>query len=311
MIELTNVTKLYRTVIGVNDITLSLAPGAYGLLGPNGSGKSTLLNLITGQLRPTLGTIRVLGEPPRNSARMLRRIGFCPGFEGLYANISGFEWVRYLAELHGLSRRDATDRAEEMLELVGLSEAMHRPMGGYSRGMRQRTKLAQALAHEPELLILDEPFNGLDPVGRHEMTELLRDWIRLGHSLLIASHILHEVEAITHNFLLICGGRLLASGNAEEVHELLLEVPNEVRIRCDRPGELARRIVAEDSVQSLRFSEDGQTVIVATRNSATIYNRLPAWIEAAQVRVTELHSSDESLQELFTSLMKIHRGELG
>src|SRR5687767_686665 len=152
MIELRHVTKLYGQVIGVNDFTLKLGPGAYGLLGPNGSGKSTLLNLITGQLRPTLGTVRVLGESPRNNARLFKRMGYCPGSDGLYSNVSGYDWVSYLQQLQGMSNGEAARLATESLHLVGMSESMHRPISTYSRGMRQRTKLAQAIAHNPEFL---------------------------------------------------------------------------------------------------------------------------------------------------------------
>ena len=157
MIELRNVTKLYGKVIGVNDFTLTLEPGAYGLLGPNGSGKSTLLNLITGQLRPTLGTVRVMGESPRNNARLFRRMGYCPGGEGLYSDVSGYDWVKYLQQLQGMTHLEAEVAAADALELVGMTAAMHRPIASYSRGMRQRTKLAQAIAHNPDFLILDEP----------------------------------------------------------------------------------------------------------------------------------------------------------
>ena len=178
MIQLDHVTKLYGPVIGVNDVTLTLQQRAYGLLGPNGSGKSTLLNLITGQLRPTLGGVQVLGQDPRNNAAVFRRLGVCPEQDVLYGNVTAFQWVRYLLELHGFGRGDAAARAEAALTQVGMAHAMHRQIGGYSQGMRQRTKLAQALAHEPELLILDEPFNGLDPIGRHDMTVVLRNWVQ-------------------------------------------------------------------------------------------------------------------------------------
>ena len=243
MIEFQGVTKLYGRVIGVNDVSLTLPPGAHGLLGPNGSGKSTLLNLVTGQLKPSLGSVRVLGETPRNNAALHLQIGYCPGSEGLYTNVSGFEWVRFLQQLHGMSNSEAHEAAVTALDLVGMSEHMHRPIATYSRGMRQRTKLAQAIAHDPNLLILDEPFNGLDPIARHDMTVLLRDWIDQGKSLLLASHVLHEVESITRSFLLICGGRLLASGTAEEVHQLLANVPNELTVHCDRPRALAERFL--------------------------------------------------------------------
>jgi len=310
MIDLEQATKLYGTVIGVNDVTLSLERGAHGLLGPNGSGKTTLLNLICGQLRPTLGSVRVLGMRPWNNRLVLRRIGVCPEQDVLYPNVTGFQWVRYLMELHGFGRREAGRRAERSLDEVGMSEAMHRKIDGYSRGMRQRTKLAQALAHEPELLMLDEPFTGLDPVGRHEMTLLLKQWIRDGKSLLLASHILHEVEAITPSFLLICGGRLLASGSAEEVHSLLADVPNEICIRCDGASQLARRLVEEETVEAVRFVDEGKSLVLSTRSPARVYAQLPGWIEGTDIRIHELRSADDSLRSLFTSLLRIRRGML-
>ena len=308
MIELHNVTKLYGKVIGVNDFTLSLEPGAHGLLGPNGSGKTTLLNLITGQLRPTLGTVRVLGESPRNNAQLFRRMGYCPGSEGMYASVSGFEWVKYLQQLQGMSAEQAKVASREALELVGMADSMHRPISSYSRGMRQRTKLAQAIAHHPDLLILDEPFNGLDPIGRHELTVVLHDWIGRGKSLLFASHLLHEVEAITQSFLLICSGRLLASGTAEDVHAMMTGLPSEVSLRCADPHGLAALLMRERVADSVRVSSG--MVTIATQWPAKLYEQLPGWLAESGLEVSEMHSTDESLQDLFNSLMKIHRGEL-
>ena len=310
MIVLEGVTKLYGLVIGVNDISTSLSAGAYGLLGPNGSGKTTLLNLLTGQLRPTIGHLRVLGEDPFNNAALFRRMGVCPAVETLYLNISGLEWVRYLTELHGFSRSDAGSRAEAALDRVGMREGMHRAMSEYSRGMRQRTKVAQAIAHDPDLLILDEPFNGLDPVGRHELTEALRGWVREGKSLLLASHVLHEVEAVTQSFMLISGGRLLASGSSDEVQELLADVPNEIRIRCDRADSLAERLLAEPVIDSVRFEDGRGVIVISTRSAAAVYTNLPQWSADADARIVELHSANESLDALFSALMRIHRGEL-
>lgn len=308
MIELTNVTKLYGKVIGVNDFTLSLGAGAYGLLGPNGSGKSTLLNLITGQLRPTQGTVRVLGESPCNNANLYRRLGYCPGGEGLYADVSALEWVKYLQQLQGMTTAQADAASKTALELVGMSGAMHRPISTYSRGMRQRTKLAQAIAHDPDFLILDEPFNGLDPVGRHELTQVLLDWIGMGKSLLFASHLLHEIESITESFLLISGGRLLASGTAQEVHAMMQGLPNEITLRCSDPHRLAALLMQERAADSVRVVDGLLTV--ATPNPSRVFEPLPRWLAQTGLQVTEMHSADESLQALFNSLMKMHRGEL-
>ena len=308
MIQLQRVTKLYGSVIGVNDISLSLRRGAYGLVGPNGSGKSTLLNLLTGQLRPTLGSVHVLDQRPFNSREVYQRIGVCPEHDAVHGNVSSLSWLCYLLRLHGFRPRRAKDRAAEVLQQVGLGDAMNRAMGGYSRGMRQRTKLAQAIAHDPDLLILDEPFNGVDPVGRHQMSDLLRDWIRNGKGLLLASHLLHEVEAITESFLLICGGRLLASGTAREVHELLEDLPSEIRIRCNDPNRLAQRLLQEQVVESIRFADEGKVIVLATRSPATVCAQLPKWTHDSGMRVHELRSSDGSLQTLFDSLLEIHRG---
>jgi ABC-2 type transport system ATP-binding protein len=308
LIELDNVTKLYGQVIGVNDMTLNLEPGAHGLLGPNGSGKTTLLNLVTGQLKPTLGRVRLLGQSPRNNAELARKIGYCPGSEGFYSEVSGFEWVRYLQQLQGKTAAEATNAADRAMYQVGMHANMHRPISTYSRGMRQRTKLAQAMAHDPEILILDEPFNGLDPIARHDMTTLLRKWIDQGKSLLLASHVLHEVESITRSFLLICGGRLLASGTAEEVQKLLADLPNEVTLRCNRPRELAAIVLKNGIADSFKF--DDKQLTVATHHPGRLLSELPAWLTGTDIRVSEISSADESLQSLFNSLMKIHRGEL-
>ncbi len=313
MIEFRNVTRLYGKVLGVNDISLSLPVGAYGLLGPNGAGKSTLLNLLIGQLKPTRGTVRVLGENPRNNPRLMRRIGYCPSFEGMYSGVGGFEWVEFLLRMQGFSGADAKRRATEALERTGMTHAMHRPISSYSRGMRQRTKLAQAISHDPELLILDEPLSGLDPVGRAQMTELLREWIRMGRSVVIASHVLHEVEALTQSFLLISGGRLLASGTAEEVHELLFNVPLEMHIRCNDVRRLAAMLLQDKLADSARIGHTDagdEELVLQTTKTGQLTSFLPQWIRDEGLQIFEMRTADDSLQSLFNSLMKIHRGEL-
>jgi ABC-2 type transport system ATP-binding protein len=309
LIELQNMTRLYGTVIGVNDITLSLPPGAYGLLGPNGAGKTTLLNLMTGQLRPTLGSIRMLGRCPRGDRTYLSKIGYLPGSEGVYANVSAIDWVTYLTELHGHRHRKAAALAHQALAQVNMTEHMHRDIAEYSRGMRQRTRLAQAIAHEPELLILDEPFNGLDPIARHEMTQFLRKWIADGRSLFLASHVLHEIESITRSFLLLSGGRLLASGSADDIHEMLADVPSEMRLTTNQPRKLAAAMLQADMVNSVRV-HDESTLSVTTSTALKLFEFLRTTIVAGDVIVTEMSSADESLQEVFNSLMRIHRGEL-
>ena len=198
--------------------------------------------------------------------------------------------------------------ASEALDLVGMGASMHRPIAHYSRGMRQRTKLAQAIAHDPDVLILDEPFSGLDPVGRHEMTTVLHRWIERGKSLLLSSHILHEVVSLTESFLLICGGSLLASGTAAEVHQLLTDLPNEVTLRSENVHRLAECIVKEQLADTIQIN--GDRVSVTTRHPIRLMNRIPQLFQESGIVVNELTSGDESLQELFNTIMKIHRGEL-
>ncbi len=313
MIELEQVTKLYKTVIGVNDISLSLQPGTYGLLGPNGSGKSTLINLIIGQLRPTLGSVKLFGRNPWSRDYLLRRIGLCPATEVNYPRVTGREWVEYLVQLHGFSRLDAHTRAVAALEKVKLDGAMDRPMSHYSLGMRQRAKLAQAIAHDPELLILDEPFNGLDPMGRIDMKQFLTDWQRQGKSLILASHILHEVEAVNPSFLLISGGRLLASGSPEDVRTILANTPNTLQIRTDRPRELLAAVIEMPIVDAVRMVDPGKNdepfVEIDTRSSAKLLQELPGILKDRDLRIWEIRSADNSLKHLFSTMMKIHRGE--
>ena len=309
MIQLENVTKLYKTVVGVNEINVELGEGIYGLLGPNGSGKTTLINLILGQLKPTLGQVRLFGQNPWRQSQLLSRVGLCPSLEVNYPLVTGLDWVTYMVELHGFKPADAKRKAMDALEAVTLTDAMNRPMRNYSLGMRQRAKIAQAIAHDPELLILDEPFSGLDPIGRYEMSEYLKGWATNGKSLIIASHILHEIEAVNPSFLLISGGRLLASGSPAEVRSILTSAPCQLVIRSSNSKKLANHLIDECEPDSLEFSKDDELTITTRRSQATLtaITRLAA---SGQLEVFEIASTEDSLKTLFSTLMKIHRGEL-
>ena len=309
MVELENVTKLYKTVIGVNDVSLKLESGTYGLLGPNGSGKTTLINLIIGQLRPTMGQVKLFGKNPWTRDGLLRNVGLCPAVEVSYPRVTAHQWVRYLVQMHGFNSVAANKMANEALDAVNLTYAMHRPMREYSLGMRQRAKLAQAIAHQPDFLILDEPFNGLDPVGRFEMTNYLRSWNQPGKTLVIASHILHEVEAINPSFLLISGGRLLASGSPAEVREILADAPNVVQIKCTDAKRLSQKLVELSATTSVQFSDDPQHLEITTRSAKQLYETLPEISQELDIAILEMHSTDESLKSLFATLLKKHRGE--
>jgi len=310
MIEFEKVTKLYKTVIGVNDISLTLEQGAYGLLGPNGSGKTTLINLIMGQLRPTLGRLTVFGEDPWQSELMLNRIGLCPAIQPSYPFVTGLQWVTYLCRLRGFSSKTARSLAQDAMETLGMTHAMDRAMTGYSLGMRQRTVLAQAIAHQPELLILDEPFNGLDPEGRYEMAEYLKSWVARGGSLILASHILHEVEALNPSLLLISGGRLLASGSPEQVRSILADCPNSILIRCRQPKQLASLVTQQFDVDSVRINQIDETVEIETRAPLELLESVSSFSTQHGLEIREIRSGDESLQQIFSTLMRIHRGEV-
>lgn len=307
LLELQNLTRLYGIVIGVNDITLTLPHGAHGLLGPNGAGKTTLLSMITGQLSPTMGSVQVMGSPPRRNAAILRRIGYLPGSEGMYADVSALEWVTYLTRLQGFANQRAKELARQALERVQLTEHMHRKIATYSRGMRQRTRLAQAIAHEPEFLILDEPFSGLDPIARHAMTSLLQQWIVEGRSLLIASHVLHEIESLTRSFLLISRGRLLANGSSDEISQLLAEVPTEMRLRVDNARLLAAELLPGELVDSVRVIAHDELELT-TSALLPLAKFLSRCVTEERYLVREVRASDDSLQDVFHSLMKFHRG---
>jgi ABC-2 type transport system ATP-binding protein len=305
LLSLEQVTRLYGIVIGVNDVTLTVPEGAHGILGPNGAGKSTLLNLITGQLRPSKGKLTVLGHSPRDPA-LLRRLGYLPGSEGMYADVSAIEWVTYLTQLQGFRASDARQMACRAMARVQLADVQDRKISTFSRGMRQRTRLAQAIAHEPELLILDEAFSGLDPIARHAMTTLLQQWIAEGRSLLIASHVLHEIESLTRSFLLISGGRLLASGSTEEISRLLTSVPATVELALNEPRKLAAQLVASGLVDSVRVEAD--RLHATTGSGRELAQFLADQSVSGALEISEVRSSDDSLQDVFHSLMKLHRG---
>ena len=310
MIVFRNATKLYKTVIGVNDISLALEPGAYGLLGPNGSGKTTLINLVMGQLRPTLGAVSLFGANPWSNDRLLQRVGLCPAIQASFPYVTARRWVGYLVRLRGFSSAEANQRAEKALHTVGMAHAMDRAISGYSLGMRQRTVLAQAIAHDPDLLILDEPFNGLDPKGRYEMTLFLQDWIAAGRSLILASHILHEVEALDPSLLLISGGRLLASGSPSQVRSILADCPNSILIRCPQTQELAVAIAAEFDIGGLRINKLDAELEIETNSPWDVLSNLSRIADEHNFEILEVRSADESLQQIFATLMRIHRGEL-
>jgi ABC-2 type transport system ATP-binding protein len=298
-----HVSKWYGQVIGLNDVTLEVSPGITGLLGPNGAGKSTFMKLITGQLKPSKGTIRVLGEPIWQNPALYYRIGFCPEQDAFYERMTGLEWVSALVRLNGGSDESATALARQAIEMVDLTDAAGKKIGAYSKGMRQRIKMAQALAHDPELLILDEPLAGMDPLARRRTIRMIKDWGRSGRSVIVSSHILHEIESMTSNILLINQGRILAEGNVHQIRDLIDEHPHTVHVKADETRALARALLADADVLSLKF-ESGALVVQTGRPDA-FYSRLTAIAASGEFgAIHEVTSPDDNLQAVFKYLVK-------
>ena len=298
-----HLSKWYGQVSGLNDVTVTVPPGITGLLGPNGAGKSTFMKLITGQLKPSKGSVKVLGEPIWDNPALYQRIGFCPEQDAFYDRMTGLDWVTALVRLNGLGFDEARAAAQRAIEAVDLMEAAGKKIGAYSKGMRQRIKLAQALVHDPELLILDEPLSGMDPIMRRRTIRQIKEWARAGKSIVVSSHILHEVEAMTSNILLINNGRILAEGNVHQIRDLIDEHPHTVFVRAQDPRTLARTLLAEDGVISLRF-EPGALVIETARPDA-FYARLTDMAASGEAgTIDEVTSPDDNLQAVFKYLVK-------
>ena len=298
-----HLSKWYGQVIGLNDVTVTVPPGITGLLGPNGAGKSTFMKLITGQLKPSKGSVKVLGEPIWGNPKLYFRVGFCPEQDSFYDRMTGLDWVTALVRLNGLDEKAARDAAVKAMTTVDLMEAAGKKIGAYSKGMRQRVKLAQALVHDPELLILDEPLSGMDPIGRRKTIRLIREWARQGKSVLVSSHILHEIESMTANILLINNGRILAEGNVHQIRDLIDEHPHTVYIKASDPRGLARQFLTRVDVISLRFEADA--VIVETGKPDDFYGRLTEIVAAGESgTVEEVTSPDDNLQAVFKYLVK-------
>jgi ABC-2 type transport system ATP-binding protein len=298
-----HVSKWYGQVIGLNDVILKVQPGITGLLGPNGAGKSTLMKLITGQLKPSKGVMTVLGEPIWQNPPIFKRIGFCPEQDAFYERMTGLEWVTALVGLNGVGDTVAHDMAARALETVGLTDVSNKRIAAYSKGMRQRVKLAQALAHDPELLILDEPLSGMDPIVRRKMIRLIKDWGRSGKSVLVSSHILHEIESMTPSIVLINQGRILAEGNVHQIRDLIDEHPHTVYVKADDTRGLARRFLTDDDVLSLKFEEGA--VVVQTGRPDVFYARLTELAASGELgTIHEVTSPDDNLQAVFEYLVK-------
>jgi ABC-2 type transport system ATP-binding protein len=304
MIELTNASRWYGQVIGVNDVTTEIGPGITALLGMNGAGKSTLMRLITGQLRPTTGSVKVFGMDPFANPEVFRKLGYCPEVDNFYEHMSGRDFVRYMAELQGMSPSQAKQRAEESIADVGMTDRANRKIKGYSKGMRQRIKLAQAMVHNPEIILLDEPLNGLDPVARHEFLEVLAKYAEGGRTIIVSSHILYEVEQMTKSILLLNRGRLLATGDLRVIRALIDKYPHKVRIETPNPRLVAARLTEVSSVVSSKIDEKNDRVDLEVNDSNTFYNVLNQMMLEQAIDIRSFTSPDNNLESVFHYLVE-------
>lgn len=300
VIQARELSRWYGMVMGLNHVTFDVPPGLTGLVGPNGAGKSTLIQMITGQLRPSSGALEVLGATPWNHPALLARLGYCPEGEAIPRDLRALDWLIALGRLSGLEPHKARERAEQALKQVRL-EPSHwsRLLGQFSKGMRQRVKLAQALLHDPELLVLDEPMNGLDPLGRQEVGRILRDLAQAGKSILISSHILAELEALCRNFLILNWGRVLASGSRQEIRQDLSEWSEQLSIRCDDPERLARHLLDAGLLLGFDLQPDRRQVQIRIRDPRTFYAAWPEHLLRSGVAVEAIRSESRSLRQIF------------
>ena len=298
-----NVSKFYGEILGVNRINIQIAPGITSLVGPNGAGKSTLMNLMTGLLRPTRGSITLLGIPTDQPEKLFRKVGYCTQFDSFPKGVTGREFINSFLSVHGYDRKRANELSQVALERVSLVEAGDRKVAAYSKGMRQRIRLAQSIAHEPAVLILDEPLNGLDPMVRAETIALFRKLAAEGLHLIISSHILHEVDMMSDRVMLLNNGYIVAEGNIHGVRDEMEEHPMQILIRCDQPGKLAAYVFEQNHVVEARLHDDRRGLFVKTRDAERFYLMLNRAVAEGEVSVETVAPIDDDLSAVYQYLI--------
>lgn len=300
IIQAREVSRWYGIVMGLNNVSFEIEAGLTGLVGPNGAGKSTLIEIITGQLQPSSGELTVFGEAPWNNPGLIQRIGYCPEGEAVPKELRPLEWLRGLALLSGIPEAAASTRCEAILDKVKLArEHWSKRMGQYSKGMKQRVKLAQGLLHNPDLLVLDEPMNGLDPMGRQETAHILKDLVAGGVSILISSHILAELESLCQSILILNWGRVLASGSQKEIRSDLKNWSEELTIRCDAPEKLARHLFDGGVLLGFDLDPAEGLLHIRVKDAPTFYGRWTGLLLESGVMVQGIRSRSRSLKNIF------------
>jgi len=303
LIVFENVSKFYGDVLGVNRISLAIGPGVTSLVGPNGSGKTTLMNLMTGLIWPTKGAVRVLGLTAQDPERFFRLVGYCTQFDSFARGITGREFVYDTLRLHGMTHKDAADRTQESLERVNMVEAADRKVAAYSKGMRQRVRLAQSISHHPRVLVLDEPLNGLDPMARAESMALFSTLGKEGMHVIISSHILHEVDRISDQVILLNSGYVVAEGQIQGVRDEVKEHPMQIMVRCSRPGFLAAKLFAEDHIMEAKLHDDGRGILIRTRDAGRFYSQLHQIVLDGELELEAVAPADYDVNSVYQYLI--------
>ncbi len=308
MIVFEDVSKFYGEILGVNRVNLSIAPGITSLVGPNGSGKTTLMNLMTGLLRPSRGRISVLGTSPDNPEKLFHKVGYCSQFDSFPRGVTGREFIEFYLSVHGYAKSKTKDWTQRALERVSMQDAAGRSVAGYSKGMRQRIRLAQSIAHNPSVLILDEPLNGLDPMARAEIIRLFRQLADEGLYLILSSHILHEVDMMSDGVILLHNGYVVAEGDVHGVRDEIEEHPMQILVRCDRPQILAARLFEHEHTVEARIHDDRQGLFVKTRRPDDFYLLLNRIVTDNDLQVESVAPADDDLHAVYNYLISSDGG---
>jgi ABC-2 type transport system ATP-binding protein len=289
--------------LGISDITVDITPGIKGLLGPNGAGKSTFLKIIGGQLKPNIGKVTIFGESIFSNQNLFARIGFCPEYDSYYREITGWEQIFFMAKIHGFNSKEAGERSENALEKIGLWESKNRGIKEYSLGMRQRLKFAASIVHEPEVVILDEPLRGIDPLWRVKIIQIIKEFEKEGKTVIVASHILPEIEAMTNDIILIHQGKIFAQGDIQYIRDLIDAHPHMISIRCSQPRKLASLMVGQNFILNINFNESEKIVKFNTNNRDHFFDLLTKMIVKHHFTIEEISSPDDNLQAVFDYLI--------
>ena len=306
-IELEQVTKNYGNVQGISNISLEMESGITGILGPNGAGKSTTMKIILGLSRPSRGIVRVNGNDPFTDWKLKRKFGFVPEYDCFYEHMSGLDYVSYFLRMHDMGKEEAEEMARRALSELGLGDAMERRIDTYSRGMRQKTKVARATVFDPDILIMDEPFQGADPTTRGLLMKKLTEWADKGKTILISSHILHDVQSLTDNIMLINNGKMLAYGDRHEIRKLMDNIPRPISIVPLKKGNLrnlAKRFLDEKWTKATTIDEENNELTVETDQSEEVYKELPIILQNEKISVEKIYSEDDSLDSLYAKLVE-------